>query len=67
MNMGYISDTARNQTHNLFHPKREPIQLGHSDGLFLTRIPIKTYKMWAADQFLLREQTNAWKSYKSKK
>ena len=25
MNMGYISDTARNRTHNLFRPKREPI------------------------------------------
>ena len=32
MNMGYISDTARNRTHNLLHPKREPIPLGHSDG-----------------------------------
>ena len=32
MNMGYISDTARNPTHNLFRPKREPIPLGHSDG-----------------------------------
>ena len=31
MNMGYISDTARNWTHNLFRPKREPIPLGHSD------------------------------------
>ena len=32
MNMRYISDTARNQTHNLlFRPKREPIPLGHSD------------------------------------
>ena len=28
MNMGYISDTARNRTHNLFRPKREPIPLG---------------------------------------
>ena len=28
MNMGYISDAARNQTHNLFRPKREPIPLG---------------------------------------
>ena len=27
MNMGYISDTARNRTHNLFRPKREPIPL----------------------------------------
>ena len=32
MNMGYISDAARNRTHNLFRPKREPIPLGHSDG-----------------------------------
>ena len=32
MNMGYISDTARNRTHNLFRPKRESIPLGHSDG-----------------------------------
>ena len=32
MNMGYISDTARNRTHNLFRPKREPIPLGHKDG-----------------------------------
>ena len=31
MNMGYISDTARNRTHKLFRPKREPIPLGHSD------------------------------------
>ena len=30
MNMGYISDTARNRTHNLFSPKRESIPLGHS-------------------------------------
>ena len=36
MNMGYISDTARNRTHNLFRPKREPIPLGHSDGILLT-------------------------------
>ena len=34
MNMGYISDTARNWTHNLFRPKREPIPLCHSDGQF---------------------------------
>ena len=31
MNMGYISDTARNRTHNLFRPKRESIPLGHND------------------------------------
>ena len=28
----YISDTARNRTHNLFRPKRKPIPLGNSDG-----------------------------------
>ena len=36
MNMGYISDNVRNRTHNLFCPKREPIPLGHSDGLLVT-------------------------------
>ena len=35
MNMGYISDAARNRTHNLFRPKREPIPLGHSDEQFI--------------------------------
>ena len=30
MNMRYISDTARNRTHNLFRPKRKPIPLGHT-------------------------------------
>ena len=34
MNMGYIFDTARNRSHNLFRPKREPIPLDHSDGQF---------------------------------
>jgi len=29
--MGYISDTARNRTHNLFRPKQESIPLSHSD------------------------------------
>ena len=29
MNMGYIFDTVRNWTHNLFCPKYEPIPLGH--------------------------------------
>ena len=38
MNMGYISDTARNRTHNLFRPKRESIPLGHSDGRILTLV-----------------------------
>ena len=32
MNMGNISDTARNRTHNLFRPKWGPTPLGHSDG-----------------------------------
>ena len=32
--IGYISDIARNRTHDLFHPKREPIPLGHSDGCY---------------------------------
>ena len=31
-NTGYISDTAKNRTHNLFRPRRELIPLGHSDG-----------------------------------
>ena len=31
MSMGYISDTARNRTHNLFRPKQESIPLSHSD------------------------------------
>ena len=34
MNMRYISGTARNRTHNLFRPKREPITLCHSDGFW---------------------------------
>ena len=34
MNMRHISDTVRNRIHNLFRPKWEPIQLGHSDGVF---------------------------------
>ena len=38
MNMGYISDTARNRTHNLFRTKQEPIPLGHSDGRPLSTI-----------------------------
>ena len=38
MNMGYISDIARNRTHNLFRPKREPIPLDHSDGQSLVSL-----------------------------
>ena len=33
MNMGYISDTASNRTHNLFRPKREPIPLDSDEQL----------------------------------
>ena len=32
MKMEYISDAARNRTHNLFRPKRLPIPIGHCDG-----------------------------------
>ena len=39
MNMGYISDTARNRTHNRFRPKRESIPLGHSDGQVASSSP----------------------------
>ena len=38
MNMGYISDTARNRAHNLSHINREPIQLGHNDDYETNRI-----------------------------
>ena len=41
MNMGYISDTARSQTHNLFRPKREPIPLDHSDGQIKLNLKFK--------------------------
>ena len=40
MNMGYISDTARNRAPNLFRPKREPIPLGHSDELMFILCPV---------------------------
>ena len=33
VNMGYISDAARNRSHNLFRPKRVSIPLGNTDGL----------------------------------
>ena len=32
MNMGFVSDTARTRSRNLFRPKCVPIPLGHSDG-----------------------------------
>ena len=31
MNMGYISDTARNRTHNLFRPKRKLITITNNN------------------------------------
>ena len=43
MNMGYITDTARNRTHNLFRPKCKPIPLGHSHiphPCFTSHIPV---------------------------
>ena len=43
MNMEYISDNARNRTHNLFRPKREPIPLGHSDGTVVISSPAGFY------------------------
>ena len=36
MNLEFISDTARNRTHNLFRPKCAPIPLGHNDGQLIT-------------------------------
>ena len=47
MNMGYISDTVRNRTHNLFCSKRKSIPLGHSDSHLTSVTPtsrISTYK-----------------------
>ena len=46
MNMGYISDTARNRTHNLFRPKREPVPLGHNDGLMMRSLARPTLLYW---------------------
>ena len=43
--MGYISDTARNRTHNLFRPKRESIPLGHSECLCGFIIPGALYQV----------------------
>ena len=37
INMGYISNTARAQTRNLFRPKCAPIPLGHSGGFGAAR------------------------------
>ena len=49
MNMGYISDTARNRTHDLFRPKREPIPLGHSDGLLYYSKDIRSFIKCTSD------------------
>jgi hypothetical protein len=58
MNMGYVSDTVRNRTHNLFHSKCASIPLGHCDGLWVPmrprwwswrRLTIGTYVIQPAD------------------
>ena len=55
MNMGYISDTARNRTHNLFRPKREPIPLGHSDELVMIMVSHENSKtMTGTDIFCIK-------------
>ena len=56
MTMGYISDIARNRTHNLFSLKWEPIPLYHSDGLCnpLYSVPIFVVSIrckWPLRQF----------------
>ena len=38
----YISDTARNRTHNLFRPKCAPIPLGHSDKSYWISLHVPT-------------------------
>ena len=54
MNMGYISDTARNRTHNLFRPKRESILLGHSDGQrLLANYNMEGKRLKIANKFLV--------------
>ena len=45
MDMRYISDTARNQTLNLFCPKREPFPLGNSDG-HICQVPTCLLLYW---------------------
>ena len=54
MNMGYISDTARYRTHNLFRPKRAPIPLGHSDIQWRIQgdraMPLWPEKTWPYDR-----------------
>ena len=56
MNMGYISDTARNRTPNLFRPKREPIPLDHSYGWHVSFKLVWKYNWIAVIEF--SEDTN---------
>ena len=48
MNMGYIFDTARNQTHNLFCPKWELIQWRH-------------FNFFLGEKFFFTGQLKNWK------
>ena len=43
--MIYLSNTARNRTHNLFRPKCAPIPLGHSDGLGFDSLGIDSLRI----------------------
>ena len=52
MNMGYISDTARNRTHNLLRPMYESIPLGHIDKLYWFRRPHGTVENHAVPCYL---------------
>ena len=55
MNMGYVSDTptVSTRTHNLFRPKREPIPLGHSDGLNTQSVSETTGILLSASKHIL--------------
>ena len=65
LNMGYIYDTARNRTHNLFRPKWEPISLGHRGGfvvkpegvsnVFLTKPVVVNYNLGGVELRGIRE------------
>ena len=69
MNMGYISDTARNRTHNLLCPMREPIPLGHSDRLLglLGFTPYRLLPSTPAKIILSRDLTKKLKKQKKTK
>ena len=63
MNMGYISNTARNQTYNLFRPKREPIPLCHTDRLSgILPCPNSTMLPWDPDMLLWDSTMLPWDS-----